>query len=473
MTTPTLDRPRLDSSAQQAADTTEIDVAASVAAEPPQNESRPPLLVVDDYAFFRTRWKLCLEKHGFNVHTAENGAEAIRRAASVGPLAILLDVHMPDMNGYEVCLAIKAQPQLADIPVIFVTSEGETSKKVQGFETGGVDYISKTAHESELIARVRTHVRVASLQRELKEHRNELEQQLIEIREYAAREQEMTTRIQEQQSQLLAADKMAAIGKLAAGMAHEINNPIGFVSSNLNSLVRYIADMKLVLSAYDGVVRACLQDERLAHQIEPARRMYQEKDIDFIVDDVDELLRDSIEGTERVRKIVADMRAFSHVDGPGEVEAIVNDILDRSLTVAWNELKHKAEVVKEYGDMPPVRCDGAKIGQVFLNLLINAGQAIPEHGTITLRTGYDGRVVWVEIQDTGTGISEENLPKIFDPFFTTKDVGEGTGLGLHLSLGIVHAHGGQLTASSIDGNGAIMRVELPTRDSAASEGDAT
>ncbi len=462
-----LDRPQTSTQAHRGDEA--VSTSAPVLAGVDVNDERPQLLVVDDYAFFRTRWKICLERHGYCVHTAGNGAEAIAQASAIEPLAILLDVHMPDMDGYEVCLAIKAESRLSDIPVIFVTSEGETAKKVQGFETGGVDYIAKTAHESELVARVRTHVRIASLQRELRDRRNELERQLIEIREYAAREQEMTNRIQEQQSQLLAADKMAAIGKLAAGMAHEINNPIGFVSSNLNSLCRYIDDVKAMFSVYDDFVAACANENLLTERVAMVRGAREEKDIAFIVDDVGELLRDSIEGTERVRKIVADMRAFSHVDGPGADEAVLNDILDRALTVAWNELKHKAEIVREYAELPAVQCDGAKLGQVFLNLLINASQAIEGRGVITLRTGFDDRRVWVEVSDTGCGIAPENLTKIFDPFFTTKDVGEGTGLGLHLSMGIVQAHGGQIVAESDLGAGATLRVELPLAETTESE----
>lgn len=469
MTTRMLDNPAKRKKADSAGDVNEA--ASPVAGTTPDRLRHPPLLVVDDYAFFRTRWKICLERHGYQVFTAESGHEALEQAAIVEPLAILLDVHMPDMNGYEVCLAMKANPKIADIPVIFVTSEGETAKKVQGFETGGVDYIAKTAHESELVARVRTHVRMASLQRELRDRQNELEAQLIAIKEYAAREQKMTTQIQEQQSQLLAADKMAAIGKLAAGMAHEINNPIGFVSSNLNSLSRYIADLKFVMEQYDGIVQRCGEFAPLADQLTSIRQIREEKDVDFILGDVDELLRDSIDGTERVRKIVADMRAFSHIDGPGEDEVVLNDIIERSLTVAWSELKHKADIVRAFGDLPTIHCDGAKLGQVFLNLLINAAQAIPDRGTITLRTGCDDGHVWAEIEDTGTGISEENLPKIFDPFFTTKDVGEGTGLGLHLSMGIVQSHGGQIIARSAADAGTAMRVELPIRGAASEKGD--
>jgi signal transduction histidine kinase len=184
-------------------------------------------------------------------------------------------------------------------------------------------------------------------------------------------------------------------------------------------------------------------------------------DIVYLREDIDKLLSESIDGMQRVKRIVQDLKDFSHV---GETEMLLSDLeqgLDSTLNVVWNELKYKAEVVKEYGGIPNILCMPAQLNQVFMNLLTNAGQAIDNHGRITIRTGQEGDNVWVEVEDTGKGIKPENLERIFDPFFTTKPVGSGTGLGLSLSYGIVKKHGGRIEVKSEVGKGSVFRVVLP------------
>ncbi|MCG8404090.1 MAG: response regulator [Phycisphaerales bacterium] len=420
------------------------------------------VLVVDDHSFFRIRWKRCLERFGFDAHEAACGADALELAAKVSPDVILLDVQMPEMDGYEVCQALKSNSKTSDIPVIFVTAEEKTKQKVRGFEVGGADYVTKTAEEAEVVARVKTHLKIATLQKELMQSHAEMKSQLKAIQEHVRIERDMTEQIQEQQSQLLEADKMASIGKLAAGVAHEINNPIGFVSSNLNSLSQYVEDVKGVVNAHEKLLAECQKHEALTSLVEEVQRVRQERDIDYVLTDLGDLITESVEGTQRVRQIVADMRDFSHVDRPEIAEEDINELLDKTINVANNELKYKADVIREYGDLPPIPCYGGKLGQVFLNLLVNAAQAIKEHGTITIRTWLEGDRLIIEVEDTGQGIPPENLTRIFDPFFTSKDVGEGTGLGLHLVRTIVHAHGGHISAKSIAGKGTTLRVELPT-----------
>ncbi len=275
-------------------------------------------------------------------------------------------------------------------------------------------------------------------------------------------------------TQLVQSDKMASIGQLAAGIAHEINNPIGFISSNLNRLHDYVRDIERVLAAYQGLREACREGggADVAARAQEIDRIREEIDLGYIVSDLSNLVAESIEGSERVRQIVANLRDFSHVDSPDVTEEDVAELLDKTINVAWNVLKYKVQVVREYGPTPLIPCYGGKLGQVFLNLLVNAADAIADRGTITIRTGAVEGVVWIEISDTGRGIAPENLSHIFEPFFTTKEVGEGTGLGLHLAHNIVAAHQGQLMVESTVNRGTTFRIELPLAGPPAGEGEA-
>lgn len=264
------------------------------------------------------------------------------------------------------------------------------------------------------------------------------------------------------QAQLVQNEKMASIGQMAAGVAHEINNPIGFIASNLGSLRQYVVDLKRVLAADNTLIDACeVEDERVRAAVTDARTARREVDLDFILEDLENLVDESLGGADRVKKIVADLRDFSHVDSPDVVEVDLNDLIEKTISVASHELKYKVEVVREYGRVPNIPCHGGKVGQIILNMLINSVQAIEDRGTITVRTGVETDAAWFEVEDTGSGIEEEHLSRIFEPFFTTKDVGKGTGLGLHLTHKIVQAHGGQIDVHSTVGEGTRFRVALP------------
>jgi two-component system NtrC family sensor kinase len=253
--------------------------------------------------------------------------------------------------------------------------------------------------------------------------------------------------LEDTQSQLLQSEKMASIGQLAAGVAHEINNPVGFVNSNLGTLKNYT----------DSFVRL-LETSRTKPLTEAD---LDAAEFDYLKTDIADLVRESQDGLARVKKIVADLKAFSHVDEAEWQDADLNAGMESTLNVVWHELKYKAEIVREYGELPPVRCIGAQINQVFMNLLINAAHAIGDKGTITLRSGCDQEWVWMEVGDSGPGIAPEIIGRIFDPFFTTKPVGKGTGLGLSLSYDVIKKHGGRIDVSSPPGAGAHFRVMLP------------
>jgi hemerythrin-like metal-binding protein len=264
-------------------------------------------------------------------------------------------------------------------------------------------------------------------------------------------------RLEQAQGQLLQSEKMAAVGQLAAGVAHEINNPIGFVSSNLGSLSTYVAQMFELITAYEQASTALPPAQQSA--IEAARKRVE---IEYLRQDVPELLTESKEGLARVKRIVNDLRDFSHVDADHWAPGDINQALESSLNVASNELKYKAEVVKQLASLPPIVCIVSQLSQVFLNLLVNAAHAIQGQGKITVRTGTgDDQTVWIEISDTGCGMSEETQKRIFEPFYTTKAVGKGTGLGLSISWEIIKRHQGTIDVKSTLGQGSTFRITLP------------
>ncbi|MDN7908484.1 histidine kinase [Burkholderia diffusa] len=264
--------------------------------------------------------------------------------------------------------------------------------------------------------------------------------------------------LEETHVQLLQSEKLASIGQLAAGVAHEINNPIGFISANLNTLRTWVRSLLDVIAAHDAALT----------QLEPATRdaltaMRGEADLDYVRDEIVTLIDESIDGAVRVRRIVQDLRDFSR---PGSGEWSVVDIhagLESTLNVVHNELKYKADIVREYGDVPQVECLPSQLNQVFMNLLVNAAHAIAVRGVITIRTSSDGEQVSIAISDTGTGMTPDVVRRIFDPFFTTKPVGQGTGLGLSVSHGIVERHRGAIDVTSEPGRGTTFCVRLPIR----------
>jgi PAS domain S-box-containing protein len=269
------------------------------------------------------------------------------------------------------------------------------------------------------------------------------------------------------ETQLLQSEKMASIGQLAAGVAHEINNPTGFVSSNLKTLSDYQNDMFGLIREYRKLTADLKETTATAEypgsipeQMERIVALESEVDIDYILDDIPNLIKESQEGTERIKKIVIGLKDFAH---PGEQKlqyADINRNLDSTLNVVWNELKYKTKVIKDYGDLPEVQCYPQQINQVFMNLLVNAAQAIEKKGEIKIATrALDGQVE-IKIGDTGSGISKEDLSKIFDPFFTTKDVGKGTGLGLNVAYNIIKKHKGSIDVESELGRGATFIIRL-------------
>lgn len=288
-----------------------------------------------------------------------------------------------------------------------------------------------------------------------------------EIAELALRERnlalsELNDKLTLAQQKLLQSEKLASIGQLAAGVAHEINNPIGYVFSNFGALEGYLGDLFAMLDAYEQA-EADIATPAVAQRL---RTLREQIDLAFLRTDICQLMSESKEGIVRVRRIVQDLKDFSRSDALQEwVWADLRQGIDTTLNIVNNEVKYKADVIKQYGEIPDIECQPSELNQVIMNLVVNAAHAMgEERGRITLRTGCDNdNEVWIEVEDTGGGIAPEHLSRIFDPFFTTKPVGQGTGLGLSLAYSTVQKHHGRIEVHSVPGSGTTFRLTLPVR----------
>lgn len=286
------------------------------------------------------------------------------------------------------------------------------------------------------------------------DYERELQQRHAELRQ-------AYLRLNGAQDKLLQSEKMASIGQLAAGVAHEINNPIGYVHSNLGSLQEYLRSLFTLIEAYERALCAP-NPKALIPEIDEVRRR---ADIDFISRDLPQLIAESREGIERVTRIVRDLKDFSYSDRSESWKLVdLHAGLESTINIIWNELKYKVTLERHYGKLPLVECLPSELNQVYMNLLLNAGQAIAERGSIVISSGIEGsEQVWIQFEDTGTGIAPDLLQRIFDPFFTTKPVGSGTGLGLSISYGVINKHHGRIDVDSVLGEGSRFRIVLPQR----------
>lgn len=432
------------------------------------------VLVVDDDPILRTQLQFLLAKFVAEVQVAPDGAKGLAIWREWRPDVIVTDILMPEMDGLDMSRTIKAED--ADAQIIVVTADAADDNLKRALEIGVERYITKPI-DIHLVTdaiykcvRDRQRGEELRLSRQVAELTQELQQQLEEkkhteaaLQKEKAEQQVLIRRLEEAHNQLLQSEKMASLGQLAAGVAHEINNPMGFISSNLSSLRGYADRLLALVDTYEGIVASLPRDAPGREQIIQARKA---ADVEFLKEDVLSLINESTIGIERVRRIVRDLKTFSHVDSAEWQFVNLNDCLDSTINLASNEFSEKAQVVKQYGRIPDIECLPSEINQALLNLLLNAVQAVEPPGTITVRTGNEDSEVWVEVADTGCGIPAENLKRIYDPFFTTKPVGTGTGLGLSITYGIVRKHNGHIDVQSEPGKGTTFRVVLPVRRAA-------
>jgi two-component system, NtrC family, sensor kinase len=259
------------------------------------------------------------------------------------------------------------------------------------------------------------------------------------------------------QAKVIQQEKMASIGQLAAGVAHEINNPMAFIASNLRTLERYLGRLAEFVQAQQDIIGAVAIGE-LGVNLEGRRKALK---IDRVLVDGRELIEESLEGAERVRSIVQNLKGFARIDEAEQKMADINECLQSTINIVWNELKYKVNLIREFGELPLTTCYPQQLNQVFMNLLVNAGQAIDKAGDIAVKTWQEGPSIFVSVSDTGCGIPAEALIHIFEPFFTTKEVGKGTGLGLSISYDIIKNHDGDIFVDSKPGTGTSFTVRIP------------
>ena len=419
----------------------------------PAAENARCILVVDDTISLLKATVYVLQGEGYRVIQAETGGEGLRLVREQRPDLVLLDVMLPDLEGTEVLREIRADASLSDVSVLLLSSIKTNSHQQAGAINGGADgYIARPVSGEELLARIGTLFRQKDLTEKLRAAENRLQAQVTEL-------ERVNQALSAAQMQLLQAEKLSAIGQLAAGVAHEINNPISFVDANLGELRKYTQGLLRLVEAYETLA---------ADPLNPARK----KTVDYVLNDIElsylrkdlpVLFDETVDGIKRVSGIVRDLKDFSRIDAPDWGPADLHTGIESTLNILRHETRDKVEIIKDFGALPPVHCAPAQINQVIMNLVVNAVQATPALGVITLRTRCVGDTVLIEVEDTGGGIAPEHLARVFEPFFTTKPVGQGTGLGLSLSYGIIQRHGGELSVRSELGSGATFTIRLPVK----------
>lgn len=492
-----------------------------------QNNEESILLIVDDNPTNLAVLFEYLTHSGFKVLVALDGESTIAQVKYAKPDLILMDVMMPGIDGFETCSRLKANPSTQDIPVIFMTALSDTVDKVHGFNVGGVDYITKPIQSEEVLSRVQTHLTIQNLQKKLQEQNERLQQESNERQQKALKLEQVVRELQQTQVQLMQAEKMSSLGRMIAGVAHEINNPVNFIYGNLECAKEYIQQLLGLLNLYQHTYAN--PTVQIANQIEAI-------DLEFLKADLPKLLTSMKVGAERISQTVLLLRNFSHLNEAQLKLADIHEGIDSTLLILQKRLEATArrpavQVIKEYGNLPKVTCYASQLNQVFMNILANAVDALEQrHGqwgmsngeervcinrknkqevstlypypypenfqfpisnsqfptpTIRIRTEVikgvsvdtkarsvrgepcdsSDRLV-IRITDNGSGMTETVHQRLFDPFFTTKPVGSGTGLGLAISYQIVvEKHKGQLLANSEMGKGSEFVIEIPVRQS--------
>ena len=405
-----------------------------------REEKIPMVLVIDDEPVQRALARSAIESCGMHAEEAANGESGLAAFRRAQHDMVLLDVMMPGIDGFETCNRLRQIAETPTLPILMMTGLNDNGSIEKAYASGATDFITKPVSRPILAHRLRYMLRTAR------------------VRVALARSE---ARFEETRNQLLQSEKMASIGQLAAGVAHEINNPIGYVNSNLGTLEGYLKQLFQVIDVYEKS-ESSIGDPAVLSHIQAAK---QKAELEFLTGDVFALLSESLEGISRVSKIVQDLKDFSHVGSTDEWSwADLHEGLESTINIVNNEIKYKAQLVKDYGALPPIECLPSQLNQVFMNMLVNAAHAIESNGVITIRSLlHDEREAWIEISDTGSGISPGHLTRIFDPFFTTKPVGKGTGLGLALSYGIVQKHDGRIEVASELGRGTTFRIILPVK----------
>ncbi len=421
------------------------------------------ILVVDDTVTNLEVVSEILTNASFEVAIAVNGEMALKQVEYRLPDLILLDVMMPGIDGFETCKKLKQNPITRDIPVIFMTANSDTNSKVEGLSLGAVDYITKPFHEKELLARIKTHLQLRTLTKTLEKR----------VAERTAALSKALKDLQESQLQLIQKEKMSALGQLVTGVAHEINNPVGFIHGNLGHASAYFQDMINLIDLYQQ------------HYPNPVPEIQEEItaiNLKYVRSDLPNLISSMKEGVQRIRNISISLRTFSRADSDRKVSCNIHDGIDSTIMILKHRLKASEDrpdiqVVRDYDNLPEVECFSGQLNQVFMNLLANAIDALEDSNLgrnyleieanpnqIVIQTTLieEKNYILIRIKDNGIGMSYDVQQKIFDHLFTTKPVGQGTGLGLSIARQIVvEKHEGTLEVNSALGQGSEFIIKLP------------
>ncbi|MDJ1185060.1 hybrid sensor histidine kinase/response regulator [Roseofilum casamattae] len=424
---------------------------------------RKRLLIVDDTPDNIRLLSLMLSEQGYKVRKALNGEMALNSCSADPPDLVILDIKMPDMDGYTVCQQLKSNPVTCEIPVIFISALDDAIDKVKAFQVGGIDYISKPFQCEEVLARVKSQLTIRDLTFKL--------EQKVEARTAAL--VSAFENLQNTHLQLIQSEKMATLGQLLAGIAHEINNPLGFITSNIEFARTEVKQLIEHLALYQQEFPEA-GEKIIAHS--------NEIDLDYLLEDLPTVIESMNLGSDRIYGLSVALRKFSRKNNEQPVEADIYDGLDSTLLI----LKHRLKANKtrppitltiDYADLPRIFCYPEQLNQVFMNLLANSIDALDERAEgevekdLPLRTGYEIKVathvdsdsskIQIRISDNALGIPESVKPYIFDYQFTTKPPGKGTGLGLAIASQIVQQHGGTLECDSVAQQGTTFTISLP------------
>lgn len=410
------------------------------------------ILVVDDTPANLGLLSEILTQAGHRVRPAPNGRLALRAAQNDPPDLILLDINMPEMDGFEVCRQLKSDKRLQSIPVLFISALTETEDKVRAFQSGGLDYITKPFQAEEVKARVATHLQIRNYQNQLEEKRQSLEKALTELKAT--------------QRQLVQSEKMASLGVLTAGIAHEINNPINFIKTSAHALSRDMEDIRRLLDAFEVCGRDC-PDAALRDGIAGLKA---DIDYDALTSELPGLVANINMGAERTADIINSLRIYSRPDEKKMSVTHVEELIETALVLLQNRYKKQIDIKTAYAQLPAVHGHAGRLMQVFNNVIDNAIDAVsggvekgdPSIEIITAAETVESTTYAViRIKDNGPGIRKEDRDKVFDPFFTTKEVGQGVGLGMSLSQGIIRDHQGRIDIASRVGEGTTVSIFLP------------
>ena len=464
---------------------------------------RSTILIVDDNPTNLEVLSGVMVDSGWEILVALDGESAIEQMEYARPDLVILDVMMPGIDGFETCYRIKSNAALQDIPIIFMTALSDTRDKVKGFSLGAIDYITKPFQTEEVLARVKTHLQIRELTQQLQTQNQKLVREVEErmsaqsaleklTKELELRVRERTSKLSQSehqlrlktkeleeslhhlkhtQSQLVQAEKISSLGQLVAGIAHEVNNPVGFISGNLDYAREYIDHLLGLVDLYQ---------EKFPKPPPEIEDEIEDIDLEFLTEDLPKLIESMKVGTERIQGIMLSLRTFTRIDKEEKQLTDIHEGIDSTLMILQHRLKANKDrpaiqMVKDYGKLPLVRCYGGQLNQVFMNLLANAIDALDDSNQgltyaqleenpniIRVKTDQIEDRAIVEISDNGTGIPEEVRQNIFSAFFTTKPAGKGTGLGLSISYQIVtEKHGGTLECQSQEGKGTTFRIEIP------------